>query len=270
MVGSFPGARRLVMDRTLPLTALSEAQRARALQRFYIIRPALEKQTSQAQVARTSKQAPSTIRLWIKQYREKGLGWINPSRAPIKDPLAAFQNRPSGWLRGWLYKRLPVRRPPSIGKSPPSPKSRGGSRPVMNGCVTSSRHLDPALVTMAHQGAAAYREEFDLLYRRESSHANAMWQADHTPSSPSYCSMKTGKPDKPWLTAIEDDYSRADYRLSTQLPGSYRAHDGADTAHGDLAQRRSPLACPLRSTATTAPTSPPSIWSRSRLICRWS
>lgn len=36
-------------------------------------------------------------------------------------------------------------------------------------------------MTLAHQGAAAYREEFDLLYRREATHANAMWQADHTP-----------------------------------------------------------------------------------------
>lgn len=56
-----------------PLTALSEAQRAQALERFTIIRPALEDGVSQAQVARTSKTAESTIRLWIKRYREKGL-----------------------------------------------------------------------------------------------------------------------------------------------------------------------------------------------------
>src|SRR5581483_35287 len=40
------------------------------------------------------------------------------------------------------------------------------------------KSIDPALVTYAHQGAAAYREEFDLLYRRDATHANAMWQAD--------------------------------------------------------------------------------------------
>ena len=59
-----------------PLTALSEAQRAQALKRFTIIRPALEEGVSQAQVARTSKKAPSTIRLWIKRYREKGLAGL--------------------------------------------------------------------------------------------------------------------------------------------------------------------------------------------------
>jgi len=59
-----------------PLTALSEAQRAQALERFTIIRPALEEGVSQAQVASTSKKAPSTIRLWIKRYREKGLAGL--------------------------------------------------------------------------------------------------------------------------------------------------------------------------------------------------
>jgi hypothetical protein len=38
-------------EASLPLTALSEAQRAQALERFTIIRPALEKEITQAQVA---------------------------------------------------------------------------------------------------------------------------------------------------------------------------------------------------------------------------
>jgi hypothetical protein len=45
----------------IPLTALSEAQRAQALERFAIIHPALEEDVSQAQVARTRKLAPSTV-----------------------------------------------------------------------------------------------------------------------------------------------------------------------------------------------------------------
>jgi putative transposase len=77
--------------------------------------------------------------------------------------------------------------------------------------------LDPALVTMAHQGVAAYREEFDLLYRREAPHSNAMWQADHC-ELPIWLLDEAGNPDKPWLTAIQDDYSRmiVGYRLSFQ------------------------------------------------------
>src|SRR6266567_4098778 len=55
------------------------------------------------------------------------------------------------------------------------------------------------------------------LYRRESPHANAMWQADHTLLDVLLLN-ETGTPAKPWLTAIEDDYSRmiVGYRLSFQ------------------------------------------------------
>src|SRR5712692_2378655 len=82
---AFPGERRRVMVQTpLPLTALSEEQRAQALQRYDIIRPALEKQTSQAQVARTHQLAPSTVQLWIKQYREKGLAGLAHARRSDK------------------------------------------------------------------------------------------------------------------------------------------------------------------------------------------
>ena len=66
----------VMTESLVPLTALSEAQRAQAFERFTIIRPALEDGVSQAQVARASKKAPSTIRLWIKRYREKGLAGL--------------------------------------------------------------------------------------------------------------------------------------------------------------------------------------------------
>ncbi|HEX3642330.1 MAG TPA: helix-turn-helix domain-containing protein [Ktedonobacteraceae bacterium] len=54
-------------EASLPLTAYSEAQRAQTLERFMIIRPALEKEITQAQVARTHHLPPSTVQLWINQ-----------------------------------------------------------------------------------------------------------------------------------------------------------------------------------------------------------
>jgi putative transposase len=202
----------------LPLTALSEAQRAQALERFTIIRPALEEGVSRAQVARTSQIAPSTVQLWIKRYREKGLAGLanNVARSDKgksrKLPETAIQ----------LIEGLALQKPPrsmaAIHRQVTTIAQEQGWKPPSYDRV---RHiikgLDPALVTMAHQGAAAYREEFDLLYRRESPHANAMWQADHTPLDVLLLD-ETGTPAKPWLTAIEDDYSRAivGYRLSFQ------------------------------------------------------
>lgn len=40
--------------------------------------------------------------------------------------------------------------------------------------------LSPSLISMAHEGTDAYRQAYDLLHRREASHPNEIWQADHT------------------------------------------------------------------------------------------
>jgi hypothetical protein len=57
-----PCERRLGMRKpSFLLTSLSEAQRAQALERFTIIRPALEEKVSQAQVAHTHHLPPSPV-----------------------------------------------------------------------------------------------------------------------------------------------------------------------------------------------------------------
>jgi putative transposase len=201
-----------------PLTALSEAQRAQALERFTLIRPALEEGVSQAQVARTSKKAPSTVRLWIKRYREKGLaGLANNVARSDKGKSRKLEDAAIQLIEG-LALQKPPRSMAAIHRQVTTiAKEQGWKPPSYDRVRHIIKGLDPALVTMAHQGAAAYREEFDLLYRRESPHSNAMWQADHC-ELPILLLDEEGLPDKPWLTAIEDDYSRAivGYRLSFQ------------------------------------------------------
>ena len=66
------------------------------------------------------------------------------------------------------------------------------------------RRLDRALVTLAHEGPKAYKEQFDLLYRHEASRPNETWQADHTPLD-LWIVDDHGRPARPWLTVILDD-----------------------------------------------------------------
>jgi putative transposase len=94
--------------------------------------------------------------------------------------------------------------------------------PPAYGTVTAIlRALEPALVTLAHEGPKAYQERFDLLYRREASRPNEIWQADHTPLDLSIIDDQ-GRRARPWLTVILDDYSRAvaGYRVSFQAPSA--------------------------------------------------
>ena len=202
-----------------PLPALSEEQRAQALQRYTIIRPALEKQTSQAQVARTHQLAPSTVQLWIKQYREKGLAGLARARRSDKGSSRRLPEQAIRLVEG-LALQTPPRSAASIHRQVSTiANEQGWKSPSYERVRQIIKNLDPALVTMAHQGAAAYREEFDLLYRREATHANAMWQADHSPLDILLLNDE-GKPARPWLTVIEDDYSRAiaSFRLTFQEP----------------------------------------------------
>jgi putative transposase len=58
------------------LSPLSEAQRAQALERFVILRPALEEGVPQTQIARMHHLPLSTVQRWIKRYRERGLAGL--------------------------------------------------------------------------------------------------------------------------------------------------------------------------------------------------
>ncbi len=68
--------------------------------------------------------------------------------------------------------------------------------------------LEPALVTLAHEGSKAFSESFDLVHRREADAPNAIWQGDHTELD-ILVKDTDGTARRPWLTIIIDDYSRA-------------------------------------------------------------
>ncbi len=179
----------------------------------------MEKEITQAQVARTHQLSLRTIQRWIQRYREQGLaGLADAARSDNGTPRSLPQTA-IGLIEG-LALQTPPRSAASIHRQVTTIAKEQGWKPPSYARVRHIiKNLDPALVTFAHQGAMAYREEFDLLYRREATHSNAMWQADHTPLDV-WLLDETGKPAKPWLTVIEDDYSRAiaSYRLTFQEP----------------------------------------------------
>jgi putative transposase len=204
----------------VPLTPLSEDQRAQAHSRFTIIRPALEDGITQAQVARTHNIPPSTIQRWVKRYREKGLAGLTDAKA--RSDKGKSRRLPAEALT--LIEGLALQTPPRSMAAIHRQVStialeRGWKPPSYDRVRRIIKSIDPALVTYAHQGAAAYREEFDLLYLREATHSNAMWQTDHTPLD-IWLLDENGKPARPYLTAIEDDYSRAiaSFRISFEDP----------------------------------------------------
>jgi len=201
----------------VPLTSLSEEQRAEAYTRFEMLRPALEEGVSQAQIARTHQLSKSAVQRWVTRYREQGLAGLVTTARKDKGKSRRLPEQAITLVEG-LALQTPPRSAAAIHRQVVEvAKAQGWKPPSYERVRQIIKSLDPALMTLAHQGAAAYREEFDLLYRREATHANAMWQADHTPLDV-WLLDEEGKPAKPYLTAIEDDYSRmiVGYRLSFQ------------------------------------------------------
>jgi len=203
---------------SIPLTSLTEAQRAQAQKRFTIIRPALEDGITQAQVARTHNIPAPTVRRWMKRYRDKGLaGLADAATRSDKGKSRRLPPDAISLIEG-LALQKPQRSMAAIHRQVVAIAEEQGWKPPGYDRVRQIiKSIDPALLTLAHEGEAVYREEFDLLYRREATHSNAIWQADHTPLDILLLDEE-GKPTKPWLTVIEDDYSRAiaGYRLSFQ------------------------------------------------------
>jgi putative transposase len=63
------------------------------------------------------------------------------------------------------------------------------------------------MMTLAHDGAAAFRDRFEMIHRHQANAPNAVWQADHTLLDLLILDQ-AGTPARPWLTTVIDDHSR--------------------------------------------------------------
>jgi putative transposase len=204
------------------LTDLPEGRRAAALVRFRRLRPVLEDGAPVARLARALGVARGTVQRWVARYRREGLAGL--ARRPRAD-----RGRPrlSPALRQ-LVEGLALERPPRSAatiqrRAAAVAAARGWPAPSYKQVYTLVRRLDPALVSLAHEGPRAYRDRFDLLYRREAGRPNAIWQADHTPLD-LWVRDARGRPARPWLTVVLDDYSRAvaGYAVGLRAPSALR------------------------------------------------
>lgn len=203
------------------LSELSETEREQALSRFHLIRPFLEDGVPLAHIAREQKLPLRTLGRWVRRYRTQGLAGLVRRARSDKGKMRAVPPEIQSLIEG-LALQKPQRTVANIQREIARiAKEHGWRIPSYSTVERIIQHLDPALVTLAHEGSKVYREEFDLIYRREASHANAMWQADHCLLDIWLLNEK-GVAARPWLTIILDDYSRAiaSYRLNWSAPSA--------------------------------------------------
>lgn len=204
-----------------PLTALTEKQRERALERFQAIRPFLKEGVPLVAIARNHSLPLRTLENWVRAYRERGLAGL--SRKPRADD-GGHRSIPDELLE--IIEGLALRSPPpSIAyihrQVSAIASDRGWKAPSYGTVYSVVSAIDPALITLAHRGSKAYQQAHDLILRREAKLPNELWQADHTELD-IWLLDEHDLPRRPWLTAILDDYSRAvpGYYLSFSAPSS--------------------------------------------------
>jgi putative transposase len=203
-----------------PGVVLADADRARALERFHLLQPALEAGVPLTHLAATEGIALRTLERWCSRYRRDGLaGLVHQPRSD-----RGRRHLPTEFVQ--LIEGLALSRPrlsiAAIHRQIGTIATREGwSIPSYSTVYDIVCALDPALVAFSHEGAKVYRERFDLLYRRTAIGSNAVWQADHTQLDVRVRDERD-RPVTPWLTVILDDYSRAvaGYRLSLNAPSA--------------------------------------------------
>src|SRR5262249_15792333 len=145
-----------------------------------------------------------TIRRWVHRYRKMGLAGLCRKVRADKNGRRMSQDLKK-IVEGFALQK-PRRSAATIHrKAVGAAKQLGEATPSYRTVHRLIGELDPGLLTLAHEGAKAYSESFDLIHRTEAEGPNAIWQADHTELD-IWIIGDDGEPTKPWLTIVLDDY----------------------------------------------------------------
>ncbi len=209
------------MSEKLSASELLESDRTLALKRFKKIQPFLEDGVPLTQIVATENISLSTARRWVSRYRKAGLPGLVRKPRQDRGVSRCLNDEVKKLIEGLALEKPPKSKAHIYRQIVAYCDRQKQTAPSYSTVYGIIRDLDPALVTLAHDGTKAYRQEFDLLYRSESEGSNAIWQADHTLLD-IWIKDEKEQPQRPWLTVIMDDYSRgiAGYFLSFSAPSA--------------------------------------------------
>ncbi|KGJ71767.1 transposase [Cryobacterium roopkundense] len=176
-------------------------------ERWRVLRLHVEDQVPLTALARDTGISARTLQRWHHLYRTQGISALDPH------PRADSGTRRTAAETVAFIEHLALTRPrPSIAMlhrlARADATQRNAPEPSYAAVYEIVKALDPALVTLALEGPAAYRDRHELVFRRRADRPNQTWQSDHTELDILIIGAD-GKPDRPWLTTVMDDHSRA-------------------------------------------------------------
>jgi putative transposase len=203
------------------LTALSEAQRHRALERYRLLQPHLEEGQALTKVAAQASLSYRTVQRWVSLYRRFGLAALcrqDRSDRAVRRRLSPVLQQA---IEGFALQKPALSVAAIHRQICQLAQQRREPFPSYDVVYDIVRQLPTDLVTLAQKGPQTYANTYEMVHRREAKCPNAIWQADHTLLDV-LVRREDGALAKPWLTVILDDYSRAvaGYVLSFDAPSA--------------------------------------------------
>lgn len=189
------------------LAELSQEQREVAWARWQVLAPTVQDAAPLTRSARAAGVPVRTAQRWLRNYRAGGLTALaRRSRADrghrrVPPELVAL-------VEGLALRTPALSMATITRRAAQAAAEHGWAAPSYSTVRAVATALDPAIVALAHDGPAAFRDRFELVYRRRATHPNDVWQADHTQLDIIVLDSD-GQPVRPWLTVILDDHSRA-------------------------------------------------------------
>src|SRR5712692_7301322 len=214
----------------LPLTQLTERERAKAMEHFDVWRPALEGREQLAAIADQHQLSLRTLQRWIRRYHTEGLAGLSRQRRTDRGDHRRLPPELHQFVEGLALQHPPLTVALIHRRVSELARQRQLKPPSYGVIYNIVSQLPSGLTTLAHQGTKAYQQRFDLLHRREADGPNAIWQADHCVLD--VLLVREGQAAaKPWLTVIIDDYSRA-------IAGYFLTFDAPSALNTSLAPRQ--------------------------------
>ena len=188
-----------------------------------MIEPYLDGAQTLATVARDADVTLRTAQRWVERYRRDGLSSLSRKERIDQGSRRVISNRMLETIEGLALERPRVPIAAIYRELKEFATQTGEPLPSYPVVYRVVRAMPASLLTLAHQGSRVYSESFDLVHRREASKSNAIWQADHAQLRIKLV-RKDGSSDRPWLTVVIDDYSRAiaGYYLGFEPPSVLR------------------------------------------------
>lgn len=209
---------------SVALSALTDKQREEALMKYRIIEPFLKGEKTLKLVCDTNELSLKTASTWVRRYKQSDLEGLARKARIDQGKRRCCSINILQFIEGLHFKK-PHLSLANLHRLTKEYADKNQLKAPSYRTVCDIIHQIPEpLSTLAHEGDAVYKQQYDLLYIRESSAPNEIWQADHALLDILLLNDKCSDGVRPWLTIVFDDYSRAiaGYELSFNAPSAMK------------------------------------------------